>query len=71
MLKNTHIETLPAYWASALINSDYSGYTNDEIVLINESISGLPAPVAVSDHYIGRYNGLLCDVAEYTFLLKG
>lgn len=28
--------TLPAYWAPALINGDYSGYEDDEIAEIQE-----------------------------------
>jgi len=34
--KDYGIYTLPAYWASALINGDYSGYEDDEIAEIQE-----------------------------------
>ena len=71
MIINKHIEVLPLHWASALINSDYSGYDEVEIDNIKEAVSELPAPVCVNDPYIGRYNGLLCEVAEYTFYIIG
>jgi len=65
-----HIETLPAHWGSALINGDYSGYTDQDIQDIKQTTNGLPSPVSVDNPYIGRYNGLLCEVADYLFLIK-
>lgn len=62
---------LPAYWASALINGDYSGCEDSEEKEINEFLADNPhygECRSYSDYPdIGRYNNLLCDVLTYTF----
>lgn len=62
-----YTETLPAHFASALINGDYSGYTSTEIGEIEQIMQGKNNPVDMSGGYIGRYQGLICEVADYTF----
>lgn len=64
-------EDLPAYWASYLINNDASGIDACEkhaadTFLANE---GLPFPVSCEPAGIGRFNGLMCDLETYTFLI--
>ena len=66
--------TLPAYWASALINNDNSGLTEAEITQIAEFIINNKQDdyyfycIECSDEsYFGRYNGIGCDLLEYTF----
>lgn len=63
-----YTETLPAHFASALINNDCSGYTKEEVDIIEQIMHGKRDPVDVSDSYIGRYNGFVCEVADYTFI---
>lgn len=66
---------LPAYWASYLINGDYSGISPEEKKQADKFIEGvkLGMPVSCSEEsYFSKYNdaGLLPgDVLEYTFLM--
>lgn len=68
--------TLPAYWASYLINGDDSGLTNElERSKIDDFLhrEGLPMPVSCSDESYFKWGNdasdLGGDVLEYTFLL--
>jgi hypothetical protein len=69
--------SLPAYWASYLINGDASGLEDGEQERVDEFLAreGLPAPVSCSDEaYFSRHNdahiGLAGDVLHYTFLVE-
>lgn len=69
--------TLPAYWASYLINGDASGISPEDKAQADTFLSreGLPMPVSCSDEswFSWRndsYNGLGGDVLEYTFLIE-
>lgn len=71
---------LPAYWASALINGDYSGLDASERQQLEAEVAKLATDgwevVDVNrsadgeplETYIGRYNGFLSDMLEYVAL---
>lgn len=67
--------TLPAYWASYLINGDSSGIPNIEQAEADKFLADnfLPAPVSCSEEswFQGRNDAtqLAGDVLEYTFLI--
>lgn len=72
----TTIYTLPAHWASALVNGDTTGLEEDDEEAMMRVIAGegLPDPVSVSDspefrtyHDAWPYGVLACDCLEYTF----
>jgi hypothetical protein len=72
---DTTVYSLPAYWASYLINGDASGLEAGEEEQIDAFLKRehLPAPVSCSDEpRFSRYNdagtGLGGDVLDYTFL---
>lgn len=66
--------TLPAYWASYLINGDASGLETGEREVIDQYLAseGLPMPVSCSDEawFAWRNDAtrLGGDVMEYVFL---
>jgi len=73
----TRTLTLPAYWASYLINGDASGLEPGEQETVDAFLAreGLPAPVdCTAEPYFSRHNdahtGLAGDVLDYTFLLN-
>jgi hypothetical protein len=68
--------TLPNYWASALIDGDYSGDNDAEIAVINEWLADHPyhSCIDVADdasfmryHDASSYGVLACNVATFTF----
>ena len=62
---------LPAYWASALVNNDWSGYDKAELEEIKNwlNINGHPNIVdMVGEPFVGRFNCLIYELAEYTAL---
>lgn len=70
----TETYTLPAHWASALINGDYSGLTDEECADIDAFISNNPhlgCCLSCSDYPKFRrfydWDGLACDCLEYVF----
>lgn len=68
MIETVQIE-LPSYWACALINGDEPDSTVwDEINKTFAEIGYVPSnTLSVSDDYqIGRFNGLLTEMAVYT-----
>jgi hypothetical protein len=74
----TIVYTLPAAWASALVNDDRTGLDADEIIDLNRFMKGenLGSPVNVSDneefnpfHDARGYGVLPCDCLEYTFYM--
>jgi len=64
-------ETLPAHWASALINDDWTGLEDQEssdlAAWIKETPYYGPCAGVSDDTVIERFNGLLTDCLEYTF----
>lgn len=65
---------LPIYWASALINDDYSGLTDEEIEVIKkflDNTQGYPVDVDFQTEGFYAYNDagtLAGDCAVFTFL---
>ena len=62
---------LPAYWASALINNDWSGYDETEREEIKNWLkaNGNPNIVdMVGEPFVGWFNDLIYELAEYTAL---
>ena len=59
----------PTYWASALINGDYSGLSDDEIHEIDAWIHHSRLGFPVSEEYDGPgyWNGKLMDISTYLF----
>lgn len=71
MKTKTVTYTLPTYWASALINNDESGLEDSDIKQMNNWLErNKPGScVEVSEDTDFRtFEGLGCDVAEYTFI---
>jgi hypothetical protein len=70
----TETVTLPAYWASALINNDSSGLSNSEFQLLDRWLTRNPeygtCLSCSDDSFIHRYDGRLADCLEYVFPLK-
>ena len=66
----------PAHWASALVNGDYSGLTDQDKqelrnFLERENLSA-GSCVACSEHsFTGKFDGLLTELLEYTFDTRG
>lgn len=66
-IKHFEIE-LPAYWASALTNNDWSGIRELDKLIIKQWLRDNPNACVEScsdESYIGRYDGLLCDLLTY------
>lgn len=65
---------LPAHWASALVNGDYSGLSDVEEKEIREFLAENPHLGHCLDcgdsPELARYEGLLCDVLTYTFPVR-
>lgn len=63
--------TLPAYWASYLVNGDASGYTDEEIAEIDTFCKGKGCCVGCSDDsefsWRNDVNKLGGDVKEFYF----
>lgn len=63
----------PAYWASYLINGDYSGLEPAERQAADAFLrrEELPAPVSCGDNtFISHFNGLQTEMMEYTSLIQ-
>lgn len=70
---NTTTITLPAYWASAIINDDWSGLEAKEAVELQDFYVRNPhlgGALGVGEPYIGRHVGKLADVADYVFSVR-
>jgi hypothetical protein len=65
--------TAPAYWASALVNDDRTGLSDDEESAMNEWLEAndIGYVVDCSHEGIGRFDGMLCDVCTYTYQVIG
>jgi hypothetical protein len=67
--------TMPAHWASALINMDYSGLSADDRTELNNFLVSHEPCLSFVDcldvgaEYIGRFAGKLCNVADYVYKL--
>lgn len=68
--------TLPAHWAPALVNGDFTGMEEDDEEALMRVVAGenLPDPLSVSDepefvkyHDAQPYGVLECDCLTYTF----
>lgn len=59
-------EPAPAYWAGYLINGDGSSLSPEEITAADAWISNHGFPLDASDPYIGRHDGQICEMADYT-----
>ena len=60
---------LPAYWASALVNNDRTGLDHRERAALDHWLRDNDKPNIVccsEDASIGYFNGLLCDLLDYT-----
>lgn len=66
-MPKSYTETLPARFASALVDKDFSGYTSAELEELDDITQYFTNAVDVSESYTGRFNGLLCEVADFTF----
>lgn len=74
---NTETYILPAYWASALINDDYTGLEESDIEAIEAFLFAnkeqIGSCIDVSeDSWFAHSNDAInlgCDVATFTFLL--
>lgn len=62
---------LPAYWACYLINGDESGLEGKDQYEADKFLAehNLPSPVSCEPAGIGRFNGLMCDLETYAFLV--
>lgn len=62
---------LPAYWASALINNDWTGIddtdTGPELSAWLKANPSLCVEGCSDVSYIGRYRGGLCDMLTYSY----
>ena len=78
-LQFEHFE-LPAFWASALINNDYSGLEDSDRVELDQFVSWMKKeygrclavscndePSFTSWHDARRFGVMACDVLEYVF----
>ena len=73
----TDTYTLPAFWAGALINGDYTGLTDAEETEIDQWLSDNVAAgwaVDVSEETFFAYrndaNNMGADCAEFTFIIN-
>ena len=69
-LKTVEIDA-PAHWASALVNRDDSGLGASEAACVKDWVEkqGVGWPVSASETFMGRHEGLLTEMATYTFLV--
>ena len=61
----------PAHWGSALVNRDESGLGESEAACVKDWVGkqGVGWPVSMSDPFMGRHEGLLTEMATYSFLV--
>ena len=62
---------LPAYWASALINNDWSGIectdTGRELSVWLKANPSFYMECCSDDSYIGWFDGIQCDMLTYSY----
>ena len=66
----------PAHWASALVNGDYSGLTDQDKqelrnFLERENLSAGSCVSCSERSFLGKFDGLLTELLEYTFDTRG
>lgn len=74
-MQETFIETLPADWASALVNNDWSGlsfYQPEEAEKAKKwlSESGMNVVSCSETPYIGKINGITTECLDYYCVKK-
>lgn len=75
-MRKTFTVTMPAYWASAIINHDYSGLEKSDRAELNNFLANYTPCLSfadcldVGDEYIGKFDGKLCNVADYTYEVR-
>ncbi|CQR44986.1 conserved hypothetical protein [Thiomonas sp. CB3] len=69
-LKTVEIDA-PAHWGSALVNRDESGLGDSEAACVKDWVGkqGVGWPVSMSEPFMGRHEGLLTEMATYSFLV--
>lgn len=81
MTIETEVYTLPAHWAPALINLDYSGYEQEELDQINQMLEWIASrhygqAICVGDegevgftnlHDAWRFGVLACEAMDFVF----
>lgn len=69
-LKTIEIDA-PAHWGSALVNRDESGLGDSEAACVKDWVGkqGVGWPVSMSEPFMGRHEGLLTEMATYSFLV--
>lgn len=71
MEKTIKTETLPVYWACALMYGDYSGLTDNDEVQLNDWLKtvnpGSCVEVVEGSENFANFKGLGCDVVDYIF----
>lgn len=70
-----HAETFtaPAHWASALINGDRTGLSEDAEQELDDYLAEHPehaSPVTCGDTFFSRFAGLLTEVCTFTYLRR-
>jgi len=63
-------ELAPSFWSPYLVNGDDSGLDDADKQAALDWITGLgySTPVDSEAYGVGKFNGMLYDLAEYTFL---
>ena len=59
----------PAHWASALIKSDFSSLDESEHKQVLCFINQHGESVACGEEYIGHWEGVICQLRDYAFLI--
>lgn len=63
----TYTETLPAHFASALMDNDSSGLNPEELEELDDIQQLSHAAIDCGESYTGRFNGKICRVCDFTF----
>jgi len=68
-----HTITLPAHWAPALINGDWSGLDQAESAQVKTWLaeSGLDVLSCDAASFVARFNGLVTECLDYHCTLTG
>jgi hypothetical protein len=65
--------TAPAHWASALINGDRTGLSEDDEQALDDYLAQHPqhaSPAGCGDTFFSRFDGLLTEVCTFTYLTR-
>ena len=67
----TYKVNMPACWAAAIINLDYSGLNKADRAELNLFLAvndlSFTDCLGCGNNFIGRFNGYICSMAEYTY----